>query len=160
MSALSDIVATYGGPRRVIRRILAAGANEPRALVILMAGCAVVFVAQWPRLARQAHLEGQELNPLLGGALMAWLFIMPLVLYTLALISHWVLKALGGRGQPFGARITLFWALLASAPLMLLWGLTAGFVGPGPALSLVGIVWVAVFLWVWVSGLFEVWRGT
>ncbi len=159
MSAVSDIVATYGGPRRVVRRILQAGVREERALVILMAGCVVVFVAQWPRLARQAHEQGQELNPLLGGALFAWLFVMPLVLYTLALISHWVLRILGGKGQPFGARIALFWALLASGPIMLLWGLTAGFVGPGSALTLVGVVWIAVFLWVWFSGLTEVWRG-
>ena len=160
MSAVRDIVATYGGPRRVIRRILQAGAREDRALVILLAGCGVVFVAQWPRLARQAHERGEQLDMLLGGALFAWLFLMPLVLYTLALISHWLLKALGGKGQPFGARIALFWALLASAPVMLLWGLTAGFVGPGPALSLVGATWVAVFFWVWLSGLTEVWRGT
>ncbi len=159
MSAVSDIVATYGGPRRVVRRILQAGVREERALVILMAGCVVVFVAQWPRLARQAHEQGQELNPLLGGALFAWLFVMPLVLYTLALISHWVLRILGGKGQPFGARIALFWALLASGPIMLLWGLTAGFVGPGSALTLVGVIWIAVFLWVWFSGLTEVWRG-
>ncbi|MCF3594230.1 YIP1 family protein [Rhodobacteraceae bacterium LMO-12] len=159
MSAVSDIVATYGGPRRVVRRILQAGVREERALVILMAGCVVVFVAQWPRLARQAHEHGQELNPLLGGALFAWLFVMPLVLYTLALISHWVLRILGGKGQPFGARIALFWALLASGPIMLLWGLTAGFVGPGSALTLVGVIWIAVFLWVWFSGLTEVWRG-
>lgn len=159
MSAVRDIVATYGGPRRVVRRILQAGAREERALVILMAACLVVFVAQWPRLARQAHEQGQELNPLLGGALFAWLFLMPLVLYTLALISHWVLKALGGKGQPYGARIALFWALLASTPVMLLWGLTAGFVGPGAALTLVGAFWLAIFLWVWLSGLAEVWRG-
>lgn len=158
MSALNDIVATYGGPRRVIRRLLDNGVNEPRALAILLAGCLVVFVAQWPRLARLAQLEGQELNPLLGGALLAWLFIMPLVLYTLALISHWVLRALGGQGQPYGARIALFWALLATAPIMLLWGLTAGFVGPGPALTMVGVVWFSVFLWVWISGLAEAWR--
>jgi hypothetical protein len=159
MSAVRDIMATYGGPRRVIRRILDAGVREDRALVILLSGCAVVFVAQWPRLARQAHLSGEELNPLLGGALFAWLFVMPLVLYTLALLSHWVLRALGGTGHPFGARIALFWALLASAPVMLLWGLTAGFIGPGPALTLVGALWVAMFLWVWISGLAEAWRG-
>ena len=158
---MRDIVATYGGPRRVVRRILAAGVREDRALVILLAGCAVVFVAQWPRLARLAHLEGQELNPLLGGALFAWLFVMPLVFYTLALFSHWALKALGARaGHPFGARIALFWALLATGPIMLLWGLTAGFVGPGPALSMVGAIWLGAFLWIWFSGLAELWSGT
>ena len=75
MSLVTDIVGTYRGPRRVVRRILAAGVREDRALVILMAGCAVMFVAQWPKLAREAHLTGAELNPMLGGALLAWLFL-------------------------------------------------------------------------------------
>ena len=160
MSIVADIAATYRRPRRVIRRIIAAGPREDRALAILMAGCAIVFVAQWPRLAREAHISGQELNVMVGGTLMAWLFIMPLVLYALALISHWALRASGGQGAPYGARIALFWALLASGPLMLLSGLVAGFVGSGPGLSLAGALWLAAFLWFWLSGLAEARRGT
>ena len=155
MSIVVDIAATYRRPRQVVRRIIAAGVREDRALAILMAGCAVVFVAQWPRLAREAHLAGTDLNMQLGGALLAWLFIMPLVLYTLAWLSHWLLRASGGKGAPFGTRIALFWALLASAPMMLLWGLVAGFVGPGPGLTAVGALWFGLFLWFWGAGLAE-----
>lgn len=155
MSVITDIAATYRGPRRVIRRIIAAGPREDRALAILMAGCVVVFVAQWPKLARQAHLTGEELNPMLGSTLFAWLFIMPLVLYALALLSHWAMRATGGQGAPYAARIALFWALLASGPLMLAWGLVAGFVGAGAGLSLIGLLWLAVFVWFWLSGLVE-----
>lgn len=161
MSAVRDIVATYRGPRRVIRRILDAGINEPRALVILLSGCAVMFIAQWPRLSREAVESGQELNPLLGGALIGLMFYLPLALYAVALVSWGVLRGAGGKGTtPYAARIALFWALLATAPLMLLWGLTAGFVGPGPALNAVGVFWCAAFLWVWLSGLREAWVKT
>ncbi|WP_158963459.1 YIP1 family protein [Chachezhania sediminis] len=152
MTISRDIVATYRGPGTVFRRILAA-ATEARALVYLMAGCGLVFVAQLPRLARQAHLTGEDLNPLMGGSLMAWLFIAPLIFYLIATLSHVVAKVLGGQGDFFGARVALFWALLASSPLMLLNGLVAGFIGPGTPLQLVGIAWLAVFLWFWFAGL-------
>ncbi|MDA7428837.1 YIP1 family protein [Primorskyibacter aestuariivivens] len=155
MAITQDIVATYRGPGKVLRRLLDRGQREDRALAILMAGCLVVFVSQWPVLARRAHLEQTELNPLLGGSLLAWLFIAPLVLYALAALSHMVARALGGQGSHYGARLALFWALLAASPLMLLNGLVGGFIGPGPALSLVGFIWVVLFLWFWFAGLRE-----
>jgi hypothetical protein len=160
MPVTRDIVATYRGPRRVVRRLLGMGVREDRALVMLIAACVVVFVAQWPRLAREAHLGGQDLNPLLGGALMAWIFIAPLLLYALAFLSHGVARLIGGRGTAYGARLALFWAFLAASPLILLHGLVAGFIGPGPGLQGVGLIWCGVFLWFWISGLREAeWSG-
>lgn len=155
MPVASDIVATYRGPRRVMRRLLDMGTREDRALAILMAGCLVVFVGQWPRLAREAHLTDQDLNPMLGGALMAWVFIAPLLLYALATVSHLIARILGGQGSGFGARMALFWAFLAASPLILLHGLTAGFVGPGIELQVVGALWLAIFLWFWMMNLRE-----
>lgn len=155
MPVASDIVATYRGPRRVMRRLLDMGTREDRALAILMAGCLVVFVGQWPRLAREAHLTDQDLNPMLGGALMAWVFIAPLLLYALATVSHLIARILGGQGSGFGARMALFWAFLAASPLILLHGLTAGFVGPGIELQVVGALWLVIFLWFWMMNLRE-----
>ncbi|HEY9039307.1 MAG TPA: YIP1 family protein [Roseovarius sp.] len=155
MAAARDIVATYRSPGAVMRRLLAMGQREDRALVILMAGCVVMFIAQWPALARQAYITGEELNPLLGGALLAWAFIAPLLLYAIALISHWIARMAGGRGTAFGARMALFWALLAASPLVLLHGLVAGFIGPGPALTAVGVVWLLAFALFWALGLRE-----
>ncbi|WP_137700447.1 YIP1 family protein [Marimonas lutisalis] len=160
MSVLGDIGATYRGPRRVVRRLLAAGPREDRALAILMAACVLVFVAQWPRLARQAHLLDQDLPQLLGGTLMAWLFIAPLLFYVLAFVAWGLMRLLGGKGAPHEARIALFWAFLASSPLILLTGLVAGFIGPGPGLSLVGFAWFVVFAWFWLSGMAEAWGST
>lgn len=155
MPVTSDILATYGGPRRVVRRLLVTGPREDRALAILVAACLVVFVAQWPRLAREAHLSGTELNPLLGGALLGWIFLAPLMLYALAMLTHGLARLLGGQGTAFGARIALFWAFLAASPLILLHGLVAGFIGPGPGLQAVGLVWCGVFGWFWLSGWHE-----
>jgi len=153
MPLTRDIAATYRGPGAVIGRLLDAGQREDRALAILMAGCALVFVAQWPPLARQAHLEQTDLNPLLGGALMAWLFVAPLLLYALAALTHLAARPFGGRGNWFGARLALFWALLASAPLILLHGLVAGLVGDGLGLKIVGALWLVTFTWFWIAGL-------
>ncbi|PSL19318.1 YIP1 family protein [Shimia abyssi] len=155
MSVTRDMVATYRGPHRVVARLLSMGQREDRALVYLMAGCGVVFIAQWPRLAREAHLTGQELNALLGGTLLAWLFIAPLLLYILSFMSHLILRAVGRRQTSYGARVALFWALLAASPLMLLHGLIAGFIGPGAGLSAVGLIWLILFLWFWISGLLQ-----
>lgn len=159
MPVTQNITATYRGPGRVLRRLLDAGQREDRALAYLMAGCVVVFIAQLPRLAREAHLTGQELNMLLGATLMAWLFIAPLLLYLLAAITHVVARALRGQGSFYGARLALFWALLASSPLLLLHGLVAGFVGPGLELQIAGMAWLLVFGWFWISGLLAAERG-
>lgn len=153
MAVTGDIGATYRGPGPVVARLLAAGQREDRALVFVLLFCGLAFVAQLPGLARQAHLDGSDLGPLMGGALLGTVFLLPLVMYLLAALSHVVARAAGGRGDWYGARLALFWALLASSPLILLHGLVAGFVGKGPAQFAVGAIWAGVFLWFWLAGL-------
>ncbi|MGR3802308.1 YIP1 family protein [Marinibacterium profundimaris] len=153
MAVTTDIAAMYRRPRPVVARLLDMGPREDRALVFLMLFCALGFVAQLPRLSREAYLQEQELNMLMGGALLGWVFLAPLMFYGIAALSHLVAKIFGGKGQWYGARIALFWALLASAPLMLLHGLVAGFIGPGAAQTLVGVLWLAVLGWFWFTGL-------
>lgn len=155
MPVTTDITATYRGPGRVMQRLLAMGQREDRALVILMASCVIIFVAQMPRLSRQSHLTGQELDMLLGGALFGWVFLAPLMLYLLAALSHLLARAVGGQGDWYGARLALFWSLLASTPLLLLHGLVAGFIGSGPGLQAVGVLWLAIFLWFWFASLWQ-----
>ncbi|HBR35906.1 MAG TPA: YIP1 family protein, partial [Sulfitobacter pontiacus] len=36
--------------------------------------------------------------------------------------------------------------------------LTAGFVGEGIELRIVGLIWLCVFLWFWISGLLVAYR--
>ncbi len=160
MTITADILRSWRHPRAVIRSKLAAGEREDRALAVLMAASLLLFVAQWPGLSRAAFLDpGTPLEARLGGALMACLFIVPLLAYGLALISHGIARLMGGKGSGFGARLALFWALLAVAPAMLLQGLTAGFIGPSAALYLVQGVVLTGFLWMWVSMLVEVEQG-
>ena len=158
MGVVRDIKRSYRAPRAVLRHRLGAGENEGGALVTLMLACGLIFVAQWPRLSRIAFETGQEMQMLLGGTLLAWLFIMPLFFYVLALIVHLILRAFGGHGTAYEVRMALFWGLLAAAPLWLLWGLTAGFVGPGIATTLTGIIALGAVVYFWAAGIAELFR--
>jgi hypothetical protein len=160
MAITSDIVESYRRPRTVLRRRLADGGQEPRALAVLMGACLLMFVAQWPAAARAAHLDPSvPLDARIGGALMATLFVVPLLAYGVAALSHLVARLFGGRGTYLGARMALFWSLLAVSPLMLAQGLLGGLAGPGPALALFGLVVAAAFLFLWLNALIEAERG-
>ncbi|MGR3501070.1 YIP1 family protein [Pseudaestuariivita sp.] len=146
-------MATYRRPGQVAQRWLDMGAREDRALAVLMAGCTLVFISQWPVLNRRAVLEDVELSPLLGASLMAWIFIAPLLFYAISFVIGLVLRAMGKEEPGYPARITLFWPLLATSPIILLYGLTVGFTGDSPAATAVGLIWCVLFLWFWISGL-------
>ncbi len=157
MSVALDILATYRAPRTVVARRIGATEREDRALAVLMGGCVIMFIAQWPRLARESHLdETLSFDARLAGALLGWLLLAPLFFYVLAWFTHLVMKLIGKPSSGYKTRMALFWALLAASPLWLLNGLTAGFVGPGPALTIVGLAATAALVVFLVSGLIEV----
>lgn len=153
MAVTDDIVATYRGPSAVMRRLLQGERHEARALTYLIVALVVIYIAQWPGLSRAAHFAPEV--PLVQRMVAAFLAVLAMIpaFYMLAAFGHLVARALGGRGNFFGARIALFWALLAVTPLMLLHGMVAGFIGPGVQATLVGVIVFAVFLWFWLSGL-------
>ncbi|WP_309665139.1 YIP1 family protein [Tabrizicola sp.] len=156
MAVTTDILATWARPRLTLRRKLADGVRDDRALAVLMGACALIFVAQLPALSRAAHFNPEvPLDARMGGALMATIFLLPPILYGVAAISHLVARLFGGKGSFFTARLALFWALLCVTPLMLLHGLVAGLIGSGIALTVVGVVVLAAFLTLWVLLLTE-----
>ncbi len=162
MPLTTDIVRTWRSPRAVIRNILDQGRREDRAIAFLLIACFLIFVAQWPRLSRMAAgfdlppgADTPELSRLMAYEFMAWVMIWPLLFYVIAALSHLVAKLFGGKGDWYSARIALFWSLLATVPVLLLYGLTAGFVGPGAQTNLVGTIWVLAFGIIWVQSLRE-----
>lgn len=156
MAVTLDILGGWRNPRALIRAKLAQGVREDRALAVLMGACLLFFVAQWPRLSREAFLHPEvPLDARMGGALLGWIFIAPLMFYAMAAVSHLVAKAFRGRGTWFSSRLALFWALLVVSPLVLLNGLVAGFVGQGPGATAVGVLVLAGFLYLWLSMLIE-----
>ena len=160
MTITADIMRAWLLPRAVIREKLAGGVREDRALAVIMGAGALLFIAQWPILSRAAYLDpATPLQARLGGALMACLFVLPLLGYAVAQISHLIAKVFGGRGSAFGARLALFWALLSVTPAMLLQGLLAGFLGQTAAVSAVQLAVMIGFLWIWLSMLAEAERN-
>ncbi len=162
MAVTTDIVRTWRGPRAVMRDLLAQGRREDRAVAYVISACLLIFVAQGPRLSRQAAgfdlapgAEARDITELLSYELFAWLMIWPLALYVIGAITHVLAKIVGGKGTFYTARLALFWALLASTPVLLLYGLMAGFVGPGVQTQVVGAIWVAAFGWIWLQCLRE-----
>lgn len=152
MALTTDIVATYRRPGAVAERKIATR-REELALIYLMIGCGLVFIGQWPKLQRDAYLSGTDLQPLIGASLFAWIFAAPVLFYIVAWLVHLAARALRRPVGGFGARMALFWALVAASPLWLLNGLTAGMIGPGPALTIVGALAAGAFVWFWIAGL-------
>ena len=156
MALTTDILASYRRPRHVLRRQLGHPGEprrEARILVYLILGCALIFVAQWPRLAREAHLdETIPLEALMAGALFAWVFVAPLVFYALAGLLALMLR-LTGPVDAFAVRLAVFWAVLVASPLMLLQGLAAGMIGPGPQAALAFVPAALAFVVNLIAGL-------
>lgn len=166
MPLTTDILDGWRKPARLIRQKLDEGLREDRALAVCMGACGLIFLSQLPLMARgvwadQARPEAARIpmDARMGGALMGTIFLLPLVLYAIGAVSHLAARALGGRGGWFGARLALFWALLAAAPAILLNGLAAGFLGPGPAATAIGAAVGIGFVYLWISMLIEAERA-
>lgn len=156
MAVTTDILASWRSPRAAIRRHLARGVSEPFAFTLLLVFLILAFVGQWPEASREAFLarEASAAPRLLARAL-AVLATIPLW-YGLAALSRIIARVPGGQGSWYGARLALFWALATVSPLLLLQGLVAGLIGPGPALWAVWAVVGVAFLWLWLTMLHEV----
>ena len=179
MAVTRDIPRAWVRPARVMAERLAHGADEKVAFVYLAVASVLGFVAQLPALLRTSlesdpdfeaairaeagdvrmmavpeDVQEAKFEALISGALMGWIFLVPLILYVVALLSHWIARAFGGRGTALRARHALFWSVLAITPGLLLAGLTTGLVGPGPAAALVGTITLSAFFWIWINSLY------
>lgn len=146
------ILQTWRAPGAAVRGM--AGLSEAGLLALLLGTMGIYFVAQWPVHARAAALDpSRPLDVRLAGALLATLFIMPLIVMAVAALARLVARAFGLRLDGYGSRLALVWALAAVAPVMLLQGLTLGLLGPGPAVAAVNLLAGGAFLVFWVAGL-------
>ena len=177
MSVTRDIPRAWLRPRQVMGELFAKGPDDRVAFVYLAVGCVLGFVAQLPALLRRSReaepafdarlaaeagqagmdvtdLASTKFEALVSGALMGWIFVLPLVLYAAAFLVRQVARLAGGRGTGLRQRVALFWSFLAVTPALLLLGLTSGMVGQGPAETLVGTVVVCAFVWIWINSLY------
>lgn len=155
MSVSRDMFRTWRHPRLVMRELLDMGRREDRALAFLMAGCVITFVAQWPRLQREAFISGEDFTQLMSYDLLAWIFMWPLAFYGIAALAHLIAKIFRGKGTFYTARLSLFWTLLSTTPIMLFYGLLTGLNGNVAATQIVGGIWLVAFVGIWGATLIE-----
>ena len=155
MAVTRDIVEAHLRPRRVMARLLRMGQREDRVLAMLMGGCIILFVSQWPYRARQAHFTGETLTDYIQHDAVGLIFILPLLAYGVAALLRLISRTFGAKADYYSARLAMFWALLASSPALVLAGMVKGFIGLGAANSIVGALWLLVFLWVLGNSLIE-----
>lgn len=160
MSVVGEIFATWRHPDGPVGRLLSAGPREDRSLMILIVAAVFMFIARTPDLARRAALNPEvPLQAQMGITLFVMLFLIPIMAYAVAMISHWVMQVLGRDGAAYGARVALFWAMLAVVPGLLLHGLLSGIVGGEAAgTRMVGLAVFVAFLWFWGRGLHLAYR--
>ncbi|WP_232962440.1 hypothetical protein [Paracoccus tegillarcae] len=123
-------------------------------LVVLLAAMLIFLIAQAPGHARAAELDPSiPLEARISGAIMAVMFLMPVIAYAVAALVSALSRLTGRPLDPRHSRLALFWALLAISPAMLLSGLVAGFLGDGPALTLTRAVAGIGFVVIWGAGI-------
>ncbi|TBN47262.1 hypothetical protein EYF88_15300 [Paracoccus sediminis] len=146
------VLHSWWAPRRVVRGLSAM--PEGAKLAVLMAAMLIFLIAQAPAHARMAQLDPSiPFQARMGGALLAVMFMMPILAYAVAALVSGLSRLSPWRLSPGDSRLALFWSLLAVAPAMLLAGLVAGLIGPGPALTVAQAVSGAGFLVIWGAGM-------
>lgn len=150
-SISTAVARSWRHPGQVVRGLLAKDRREGRLMMYLTLALGIVFVAQLPRLTRIATDE-VGFEPLMAGALFGIMFVGPLLAYALALVLVLVLRPFGAV-EPFAVRLALFWALLATAPLVLAQAALVALTGPGVAATLSGIAVLAGFAAILIAGL-------
>ena len=142
MSLSADILGAWRqGWGRALRRQIAAGAGEERALGWLILATVLLIVAQAPASYRNvlANVASPDEVPIAFIMSSVFtLFLAPLTFYGLA------------TGPYLNARLALFWALLCAAPFVLLGALATNIVGPTFAKPLELLVFI-VFLLIWAD---------
>ena len=149
---LPRVLQSWWAPGRVVRSLR--DLPDRALIVILMAAMLIFLVAQAPGHARAAHLDPSvPLEARLGGALLAVMFMMPLLAYALAELVAFLSRLTPWPVASQDSRLALFWALLAITLAMLLEGLEEVLIGPGPALTITRLVAGIGFLFIWGGGI-------
>jgi hypothetical protein len=153
MGLAGQVMRLWIDPVGSMRRMLAAPPREDRALAVVMGAGAFVFLGEIPLAMRAAALDpAVPVDARIGGALMGAVFLRPLAAYAVAAASRIVARLLGGHGSWHGARLALFWALLAVQPVALVLALLrarAPIDASAGGLDGLGVAAFGAFLYLW-----------
>jgi len=154
MAFLRDIAETYGRPANVITRKLAQDVREDQLLGYLLIASLVSFVARLPALLQTEIGAVDPSRPaLVGAAFVASMLFGPLFFYALAAISHRIALFFGGKGGWQGARLALFWPLMALQPLVVAVLYLNSQIGPSGLQTGLTTALALFFFWTWIKSL-------
>jgi len=154
VSLLNDIINAHKAPRVEMRRHIDNGIAEEQTLFFAFLFGGMNFVSLLPEMAKRAHILDTPLFGLAAQQLIASVFMMPLLMYGIAAISHFVIERFfGGQGDHIGARRALFWAGCVTLPILLLSAVVTIFFPP--AKTILALATTGIFLWQWISNLRE-----
>jgi hypothetical protein len=153
MSLLSDIGAALKAPKAEMRRHISEGIREEQTLFFALLFGGLSFLSLLPDIAKRAHITEDSLAGMAAAQFIASVFMMPLLMYGIAAISHVILVRFGGQGDHIGARRALFWAAVVATPIMLLSAIVTTY---APYMRLIlAVITTLVFFWQWFSNLKE-----
>jgi len=98
-------------------------------------------------------LTNESLSALAAAQFISSVFMMPLLMYGIAAVSHLILKYFGGQGDYIGARRALFWAALVTTPAILLTSIAEAYFSE--ISTILSVITTMIFVWQWVSNLKE-----
>lgn len=160
---VGSIVLSYRDLRGGMATFLAGNPRDSQLLMLALLAAVVGFIAGLPGAVVQAQtLEAEDpLTAVLSVRLFAALFMTPLMLFTVAALSHIVARLFGGSGTFWSARAALIWAATVALPLVLLSGMVSGAAAlwpgsPFAALSAgASVILLIGFFWIWSHHLAE-----
>ncbi|MDE2788936.1 MAG: YIP1 family protein [Paracoccaceae bacterium] len=151
-----EILGSYRHPRQNFDRQLDRHVGEERILFYGILACFLTFVARLPVIA-QANTgpDAPPLEAVIAGQFAVSLLMAPLLLYALAAVSHLLARSVGGAGGWRESRLALFWAVLASTPMVLVAGIVAVVANRYLSTAFLTLV-AALFIAYWIQCLIRV----
>jgi hypothetical protein len=92
VSVLTDIKLAYYKPRNVMKRQISSGIKEEQTLFFAILFGLLSFLSLLPAIAKHAYLTNESLSALAAAQFISSVFMMPLLMYGIAAISHLILK--------------------------------------------------------------------
>ena len=97
MPVLSDIRLSYLRPSKAMRNQIEFGIKEEQTLFFAILFGLLSFLSLLPDLAKHAFLKDESLSALAAAQFISSVFMMPLLMYGIAALSHITLRYFGGQ---------------------------------------------------------------
>lgn len=153
MTLISEINASYRAPKMEMRRHIKDGIREEQTLFFALLFGLLSFLSLLPEIAKHAYIMDDSLSALAAAQFIASVFMMPLLMYGIAALSHIILGRFGGQGDHVGARRALFWAAVVTSPIILASSVLSIYL---PVIKIaLDILTTLIFIWQWTSNLKE-----